>query len=584
MKRVFFLVAYLLTATSLLAAVETVTVSVYFDTDRDELTPGAQVLLRSLFEQFNPHDDLRVTVSGHADRRGSDAYNMALAERRCYSVRSFIDALPLNLTELAVDAYGERLPLAAGMSDQALALNRRVEVTVERVFFESLEAFFEESREEHRHVFSISANEANTLTCKNGSTVSIPANALLTADGVPYHGQAQVEIVEALDVNSFFVNKLSTVSGDVPLVSGGMLRILAFSEQNEPLMFDETQRMEATVPTNRVDPNMTLFVSEDGADWDNTRRSTNLWSTNNDLMIDYTIPDSCSCPGMEVVRNSHKNMRGPRKPSQPIRPVEPIHSVVDNDVSEFQWWQWKARRLAQERVIRSQQLYDKAYERRIARYERQLTRFYADSISYPDRLNVWYIASAEFDRVIDSLYCHFVEVILHEAIVNHRNVNAACFEKRNACIQTIHAQADSLRERLVNFDSSPVQNYTMELNDFGWINIDRFMYEGAKLPTLVLEVAKPAEDIFPSMVVVFKNERGLMHMNYNIAAERYRVRIPKNVSAEIVSCYVHNDRLYTASVPFDGRERMTLEYAPSTPEAFADLVNSFADSGSTALR
>lgn len=584
MKRTMLFVACLLTTYSLFSAVETFTVSVNFDTDRDELSPAAEVLLRSLFERFEPHDDLRVTVSGHADFRGSDAYNMALAERRCVRVRGFIEALPLEFTELTIDAYGERRPLAAGMSEQALTLNRRVEVTVERVYFESLEDFLSEAGAEHRHAFFIDTEQDNTMNCTNGSTVFIPAGALLDEAGEPYVGEAEVRVIEALDPASFFAHKLSTVSSGEPLVSGGMLHILAVSEQNEPLQFDESKRMDVTVPTNRIDPEMTLFLSDNGANWDNTGRSTNVWSSNSDIVIDYTIPDSCNCPGMNRVRYPYNGFKGPRKPALPIRPEEPKRIALDRDLSEFRWWQWRKQQRERERLERAQEAQDRAYERRLTRYERQLPRFYNDSASYPDRLDAWYIASEAFDREIDSLYCHFIEVILHEAIVNHKNANAACYEKQAMCIETIHAQADSLRKILAQRDASPVQQYTMELNDFGWINIDRFMFEGVKPVTIVLEVPKPADEIYPSTVVVFKNERGLMHMNYNIAAERYRVQIPKSVTAEVVSCYVHNDRLYTASAPFEGKPNMTLDYAPSTPEAFSALMSSFGEVASTAER
>lgn len=578
------LVACLLYTTTSFSAVETHSVSIHFDTDRDELSSAAQVMLRSFFEQFSPHDDLRISVSGHADLRGSDAYNMALAERRCQSVKQFIDALRLEPTSLQVDTYGERSPLAAGMSDRALAMNRRVEVIVERVHFDSMEAFLSESSQEYQHAFLIESDEPQTLSCKNGSSISIPANALLNADGSPYVGQARVEIIEALDPTSFFFNKLSTVSGDDVLVSGGMLQILAFSEQDEPLTFDETQSMVATIPSDQPDSRMTLFVSENGANWDNTGRATNLSLPNRGAVIDYTLPDSCNCPGMKPVRRSLNYMREPLRPAVPIRPEEPRRTIVDTETTHFRWWQRRQIRLDLERLERAQEAQDRAYERRLERYKRQLNRFYTDSVSYPDRLNDWYLASAAFDREVDSIYCYFVEVTLHESIVKHKEAHEPCYERRERCIETMRANAESLRQVLDEQNATPMQDYTTELNGFGWCNIDRFMYGGQKPESIDLEIPKPDKEIYPFTVLVYKNERGLIQMGYNLNNEKYRAYVPKSVAADIVSCYVHNDRLYTASAPFQGKPNMTLEYEPSTPEAFRELMQSFNTMADTAER
>jgi hypothetical protein len=63
--------------------------------------------------QFSPNASL--TLEGHADRRGSVRYNMALSERRAERVRSFLVDHGINAANLQTKAFGksENLDAAA---------------------------------------------------------------------------------------------------------------------------------------------------------------------------------------------------------------------------------------------------------------------------------------------------------------------------------------------------------------------------------------------------------------------------------------------------------------------------------------
>jgi hypothetical protein len=55
--------------------------------------------------QFSP--DAHLVLEGHADRRGSAKYNMALSERRAERVRSFLEAQGINAANLQTKAFGK---------------------------------------------------------------------------------------------------------------------------------------------------------------------------------------------------------------------------------------------------------------------------------------------------------------------------------------------------------------------------------------------------------------------------------------------------------------------------------------------
>ena len=73
----------------------------------------------------------RYRLVGHTDSRGTAAYNQGLSERRARSVRAFLLERQRGLRgSLEARGQGESRLLTPGNTDQAHALNRRVEVQV----------------------------------------------------------------------------------------------------------------------------------------------------------------------------------------------------------------------------------------------------------------------------------------------------------------------------------------------------------------------------------------------------------------------------------------------------------------------
>ncbi|MGE5503717.1 MAG: OmpW family outer membrane protein [Actinomycetota bacterium] len=72
----------------------------------------------------------RISVTGHTDRVGSDAYNMALSQRRAEAVRDYMVTMGLPAGQIAVYAMGEREPLVPTRDGVREARNRRVEIVL----------------------------------------------------------------------------------------------------------------------------------------------------------------------------------------------------------------------------------------------------------------------------------------------------------------------------------------------------------------------------------------------------------------------------------------------------------------------
>ncbi len=101
---------------------------VYFDFDRAQLGPDAQQILQRIAQQAKQNPNLHVVLVGKADRAGTDAYNLALSQRRADAVRQIL--VSNGVPEANIDArwVGERqppVPTAPGVREPR---NRVVEI------------------------------------------------------------------------------------------------------------------------------------------------------------------------------------------------------------------------------------------------------------------------------------------------------------------------------------------------------------------------------------------------------------------------------------------------------------------------
>jgi len=72
----------------------------------------------------------RLQLAGHADRRASDRYNLALSKRRVEAVKDFLikEGGVKDADKIMIDYFGSFKPIADGASREGLQKNRRVEL------------------------------------------------------------------------------------------------------------------------------------------------------------------------------------------------------------------------------------------------------------------------------------------------------------------------------------------------------------------------------------------------------------------------------------------------------------------------
>jgi peptidoglycan-associated lipoprotein len=98
---------------------------VHFDFDDASIRPDAREILKAKFEWLKANPGVSVTIEGHCDERDTEAYNIALGERRSQSIKTFLITAGINNTHLNTISYGEVKPLDQGHTEAAWTKNRR---------------------------------------------------------------------------------------------------------------------------------------------------------------------------------------------------------------------------------------------------------------------------------------------------------------------------------------------------------------------------------------------------------------------------------------------------------------------------
>jgi len=105
--------------------------NVYFDFDNATLDYQAQELLKQKAMWLRDFPEANVVIEGHCDDRGTNAYNLALGERRAESAKAFLVNLGISDARLTTISYGEEKPLDMGQNEEAWAKNRRAAFVLE---------------------------------------------------------------------------------------------------------------------------------------------------------------------------------------------------------------------------------------------------------------------------------------------------------------------------------------------------------------------------------------------------------------------------------------------------------------------
>jgi peptidoglycan-associated lipoprotein len=99
--------------------------TIYFDTDMFNIDAEDQAALAQQAAYLRQYPNIRATIEGHCDERGTREYNLALGERRANAAKNYLASLGVPAERITTVSYGKERPVALGSNEQAWARNRR---------------------------------------------------------------------------------------------------------------------------------------------------------------------------------------------------------------------------------------------------------------------------------------------------------------------------------------------------------------------------------------------------------------------------------------------------------------------------
>lgn len=98
---------------------------VYFDFDKSEIRPDAAKTLDANAAWLLEHPGYAVLIEGHCDERGTNAYNLALGDRRARAALNYLVAHGVAASRFRTISYGEERPVCFERAEACWWKNRR---------------------------------------------------------------------------------------------------------------------------------------------------------------------------------------------------------------------------------------------------------------------------------------------------------------------------------------------------------------------------------------------------------------------------------------------------------------------------
>jgi len=104
--------------------------NIFFESAKAELLSRSDVELDRLITLLLNNPGLKISVQGHTDNVGADAYNQALSENRARVVYEYLLSKGINKDRLSYLGFGKTKPIAANDTEEGRSQNRRTEFVV----------------------------------------------------------------------------------------------------------------------------------------------------------------------------------------------------------------------------------------------------------------------------------------------------------------------------------------------------------------------------------------------------------------------------------------------------------------------
>jgi peptidoglycan-associated lipoprotein len=102
--------------------------SVFFDYDQSLIKDSDRPLLQAHANYLRQHSNIRLTVQGNTDERGSREYNLALGQRRADAVKRYLTLLGAEDRQIDTISFGKEKPRCTVSDESCWSQNRRADL------------------------------------------------------------------------------------------------------------------------------------------------------------------------------------------------------------------------------------------------------------------------------------------------------------------------------------------------------------------------------------------------------------------------------------------------------------------------
>ncbi len=98
---------------------------IYFDFDSYTVRPDDMPILKKMADWLSGNQEIKLTIEGYCDERGTTEYNLALGQKRAEAAKDYFVKSGVSAKRIRAVSYGKEAPVDPGHTEEAWVKNRR---------------------------------------------------------------------------------------------------------------------------------------------------------------------------------------------------------------------------------------------------------------------------------------------------------------------------------------------------------------------------------------------------------------------------------------------------------------------------
>jgi hypothetical protein len=424
--------------------------------------------------------------------------------------------------------------------------------------------------------FTIDPTKDQVIQGTAGTQLKIKAGSLVDAMGRPAKGEVDVELTEALGLQSMLAHRLSTRSGDRMLETGGMLKVVAKDASGAELRIAAADPMEVAIPTEAKEEGMELFLSDDGDDWTSTAQPIVSGIITRWIEPMYPTPPRLA---FKFPSYSESQKGRPMKPVEPVLPREPMEPRKESYQAQKPWWSFlfptKARSAADARYERAMQ----DHELRLKRYEKRLASFTTECSTYPERLERYHERKIQWDAQKVAEFETWNKEVSEPARARYNALMVPLRAAHDSAVANWRAVREASMERyaftsdsLGTAEVGGLNAYVFNTAKLGWINCDRFYNVPAEQKHSVIAQGCTVDDA--QVFLVFTRIRSIMALGRIGSGDHFSQPVARSEPAMVMAYAVIDGQAHVSMEPVGPTGKVKVELTPSSYAEIGEMMRS----------